>query len=573
MKNVKKLSAIILVLAFVMMLGSCGNNNTASTVETQSAEASSAVEEPVPSEASDFTLVSISEAETEVSAEEEMALPAPSISYPLPEGDTFTMTTIFTSKTQEVLGNDAYDATTAYETFAAQTGCSIEFVMLAEETSSEKINIAIASGDLTDMYTRLGNYQTNLMGAIEEGILFDMSPLIEENAPDYLAMLEADPDIKAAAYNNDGSISQFLGKEAGVVNMGMIIRQDWLDKLELSAPTNREDLETVLSLFKSEFGAKNPIIVYNTLDSSLISSFNTYVGLFTANSYFQLTEPNGPEVVFTYASDNFIDYLLYLNHLYEEGLVTSDFMNMERGVASAACYAGEAGVWSNGYNEMLEEARSNAADPEYRVSAMALTDYECHVSTATTVSDNALYITAACENPALAMQMINYCYTEEGKRTVLYGAENVSYIVNDDGDVELTEIITNNENGWNSDSALFWYSAKNWLPQVMDISYYKTLTAATGGGMDVIEYWTEVYGDNTMRLPSGLALSVEDSAELNLYANDVLTALGEGAMKVVMGELDEAGYRSLIESVNDMGLTRMTELYQNTYDEFKARNI
>ena len=75
-----------------------------------------------------------------------------------------------------------------------------------------------------------------------------------------------------------------------------------------------------------------------------------------------------------------------------------------------------------------------------------------------------------------------------------------------------------------------------------------------------------------MRLPAGLALGADESSELYQYAGDVLTAFDEAALKVVTGSMDEAGYRQMIDDAMGMGLDRMTELYQNAYDEFMSRD-
>ena len=73
-----------------------------------------------------------------------------------------------------------------------------------------------------------------------------------------------------------------------------------------------------------------------------------------------------------------------------------------------------------------------------------------------------------------------------------------------------------------------------------------------------------------MKLPAGVSLTAEANTEFNNLASDVLTLFSEGAVRVVTGDLDEAGYRSLIEDANGMGLARMTELYQEAYDAYLA---
>ena len=65
------------------------------------------------------------------------------------------------------------------------------------------------------------------------------------------------------------------------------------------------------------------------LETGLSGSFNvSYAGMRSMD--YQLTEPNGKEVVACFASDNFVDYLMYLNHLYNDKLITDDFMTTGR---------------------------------------------------------------------------------------------------------------------------------------------------------------------------------------------------------------------------------------------------
>ena len=455
-----------------------------------------------------------------------------------------------------------------YRGLAEATGCSIDFNMLGEATAEEKTNIMLASGDMTDFYTGLGSYGNNLTSAIQDGILFDFGPMLAECAPDYKARLDADKELAASATNPDGTISIFVSQAADIVDKGILIRQDWLDKLDLEVPTNREDLETVLHKFQSEMGASMPILMNFGLETGLSASFNVaYAGMRSVD--FQLTEPNGKEVVASFASENFIEYLLYLNHLYNDGLITDDFMSTGRefGNWESSYYSGKCGVWSDGFRELDPANRSNADDPDYMVTAMALTDYECHVSERSSASMNGmLFLTTACEGPELALKMINYCYTEEGQRNGLYGMEGEGYTLTD-GKVALTDGILNNPN-WSINNVLLWYGGAQWMPTCTDMEYYELIGAKES--IDGIKYWTEAYGDKSMKLPTAVSLSSEASSEFNELASDVLTLFSEGAVRVVTGDLDEAGYRSLIQDAEGMGLTRMTELYQEAYDAYLA---
>ena len=106
------------------------------------------------------------------------------------------------------------------------------------------------------------------------------------------------------------------------------------------------------------------------------------------------------------------------------------------------------------------------------------------------------------------------------------------------------------------------------MPTCTDMEYYELIGAKES--IDGIKYWTDNGGDKAMKLPAGVSLSAEANTEFNNLASDVLTLFSEGAVRVVTGAPDEAGYRALIEDADGMGLARMTELYQEAYDAYLA---
>ena len=573
----KRTLALILTLAMLAALCACGGaaGSAASAAEASASEAAASAAE-APAEAAapveEAPAEEAAPAEEEASAEEapvEEAEPVNVIEYPLEGNPSFTYTVIMRNNVLAMLGDDDFSVTSAYKGICEATGCDIIFTALGEATASEKINISMASGDMTDFTVSVGTYAWNMVGAIEEGILFDFTPYLEEYCPCYKALLDKDEDIRAAATNADGTVSMFVSQAAPVQDKGMIIRQDWLDDLGLEKPTNREDLEEVLKAFKTEKGASMPILTNSGLETGLSHSFNMVFAGLNGVSY-QLTEPNGEEVIANFASENGIEYLLYLHHLYEEGLITDDFMSTgrEQGNWESSYYGGKCGVWADGFRELDPANRANAEDPNYLVSPLAMTDYECHVSDKSTASMmGQVFLTAACEDIENAMRLMNWCYTEEGIRNNLYGQEGDGYVL-EDGKVVLTENVTNNPNGWSLNNALNWYGAQQWLPTCVTLDHWGLISAPES--FEALEYFTEAYGDKTMKLPASVTLSADDTSEYYSLASDVGTLFAESATKVVTGQLDEAGYRQVIEDARGMGLDRMTELYQAAYDDYLA---
>ena len=85
-----------------------------------------------------------------------------------------------------------------------------------------------------------------------DGGLIPLEDLIEEKCPNIVAAFEKYPELKTASTASDGHIYQVAGmKEMSVANV-WVIRQDWLDKLNLEMPTTTDELYTVLKAFRDQ---------------------------------------------------------------------------------------------------------------------------------------------------------------------------------------------------------------------------------------------------------------------------------------------------------------------------------
>lgn len=194
---------------------------------------------------------------------------------------------------------------------------------------------------------------------------------------------------------------------------GLLIRQDWLDDLNMKAPKNFDELTDVLRAFKNEKNASMALLVNFECDSGLAPFFNTAFTGFRGVGY-QRTEPGSDELVCSYASEGFIDYLLYLNSLMEEGIINDDFMNTgkEYGNWESSYYSGKCGVWQDDCKYVDPAFRENGSDPNWTAAPFALSDIDVHVTMPMTVAMNGkLFLTAACAEPEIAMQYVNYAYT------------------------------------------------------------------------------------------------------------------------------------------------------------------
>lgn len=227
---------------------------------------------------------------------------------------------------------------------------------------NQKLNLAISSNDLPDILV-VGDQE--LRKLIDSDLIEDLGPYYEQFASDYIkddiAMTNG---MAMKAVTVDGKMYGLPNaqSEGDGYNL-MWIRQDWLDELDLEAPTTMEELETVAKAFvDNNMGGENTIgILGPTMNSRMYNDFmsssnnmNNLDGIFQAYKSwpgFWVEDENG-NVVYGSTTEQTKEALGELQKMYADGL-----LDQELGVrkdADEAWKGGKAGIlfspWWNGYS-------------------------------------------------------------------------------------------------------------------------------------------------------------------------------------------------------------------------------
>ena len=573
----KKVLALTLVLAMILaLMAGCGSpKSSEESAQSAAAPTEEAQQAPAPAE----NTPAPAEENSSVDSTQDAPEPEthPTLSYPVADGDvTFKMLQVYNPNASAVYGNEGdYSTAYTYQTLAEATGVNIEFKMLAEATFSTQIDLIIASGDTPDFYGRsLGSYDSKLQAAIEEEVVIDVLPLLEENAPDLWALMEADPDWKTRLTNSDGTICKLANYPLPKTTDGPFIRKDWLDELNLEVPHDLDSLTEVLEAFKSEYNCTLPLLLDSDLGSVLDQCFNMQSMGFNFFN-FQQDAPNSGNIICSFCTDEYIDYLKTLNEYFKKGLINSDFLNISKNNNNLEeqYINGNSGVWKDDAKYTYNNAAAAREEtPAWDAVPFVFDKTDYHMSQASTaggVGMTQLYISTSCEDPELALQFVNYGFTDEGALLVQAGEEGVTYEKDADGKLSYTDVIINNPDGFTSSQATYVYLTDAWMPtrqleEVFNMAYTDEVLTA-------YDTWTNADpGDDSMTIPMDCQLNADEMSEVFTLMADCLSLFSSNAAKVILGDLDEAGYRKVIEDANGMGLTRITEIYQGAFDRYMA---
>lgn len=556
----KRIFATSLAALMVLSLCACGGN-AASSAGTSAGTA--APEETKASQGAATT-------EETGSAQDTSALEttdyAP-IEYPIEGDHSFTMTSVKRMNVAEALGDKDYSATISYEALEKATGVHIDFEMLAETSYEETLNLRMASQDYPDIFSQsVASYQQKLEKAIDEDILIDFNDYLEY-APDWANLLERNETYRENITNSDGSIAQIVNCTLGKSTQMGLIRGDWLEELGMDKPTTIDEMTEVLRAFKEKFGTTNALLINSDLDSAAEFGFNFMAQGFKMLS-FQLKEPGSNEVIAGIATDAYVEYLEYLHSLYAEGLITDDFVSTskENGNWESSFYSGACGVWQDDCKYADSSYAAMADDPNWDAVPFAFSGEEFHMVSVNPVGLTTTYVSTTCEEPEIAVEFLNYGFTEEGRKLVNYGVEGETYTVDDQGDIAFTDLMMKNPDGYTFDQAQVLYLVSNWMPTEQDASYLKI--NYTEDAIEAINLWSSV-GDNTMTIPQAAQPGGDDMMEIFTMASDSLTYLSTVAPKVILGTATGDDYRKAVQECMDgMNLDVITEKYQAAYDAY-----
>lgn len=335
----------------------------------------------------------------------------------------------------ESTGHD-WESNGFFQTMQERTGISFVFSQYGnyDEWTAAKAGMLNGSVALPDVLFKAHLSTAETMEWYEQGKLIDLKPLLEENAPNLWALLQANPEWKEAITLPGGQIAALPSINELQNNNAMWINTAWLKNVGMEIPTTAEELTAVLRAFRDQdanYNGKQDEVPLTFIGMWDLKFLGHAFGV-TANDY-GVTMGEDGVVREMLTSDNNRAFLTWLNQLWEEGLLDKNgFMSSDR---LRQITDEDADV---PYGVMF------AATPLSVVPSAKLSEYtmlmplsyegkQTYRDLTGDVVRGTFAITSACKDPAAMLQWVDFLYTEEGYRLAQAGKENVHYVWNEDG--------------------------------------------------------------------------------------------------------------------------------------------
>ncbi|NGZ73925.1 extracellular solute-binding protein [Saccharibacillus alkalitolerans] len=206
----------------------------------------------------------------------------------------------------------------AQKEFGDPNNIDIQFVPVQRSEETTKLNVLMASAsdvpDIVFVYDSSVFYRY-----AQQGGLTDVGELLNEHGQNLKKYL-GDETLKFGQL--EGKQFAIPGKRAITARYNGYIRQDWLDKLGMKAPTTTDELYETLKAFKEK-------------DPGGLGSKNIPMGMALAPSGYEpliygFIKPVKGDLTYSQRyelplHEGFKDSMQFLNKLYNEGLISKDF--------------------------------------------------------------------------------------------------------------------------------------------------------------------------------------------------------------------------------------------------------
>jgi putative aldouronate transport system substrate-binding protein len=403
--------------------------------------------------------------------------------------------------------------------------------------------------------------------------------LIENNTVYLKELLRRRSDVKKAITAPGNKIyGLMIADETYHVNYSskMWVYKPWMEQLGIAMPETTEDFYQMLKAFKQNDPNGNgamdeiPLAATNVMSSQGLDEFLMNSFIYTDRKKLALEDG---KVVFTADKPEYREGLRYLRKLYEEGLIASDVMVMDRKRLTAlgenpgvpilgAAPALWTGMFTVANGESGRDKEYVAISPLTGPAGVRQTPIRVNPMTG-----NMFNVTKNCKNPELAIRWVDWFYSDEGYFVSQYGQKGAGYREAEAGELNaagqqaeyttLFQFGTAQNANWSNTGVCFGGIELQQKVQANELEQrlYKTTK-------ELYEPYGVSNGVPEVYLEENIAA---EFTELKTQMEDEITK--SFASFVTGGKSLDTDWEEYIQRLKKIGMERYIQLYQQMYDE------
>lgn len=561
--NLKK--RIALFIAVIMMvavfLPACGKTEKAPT--------------------SDAPDTSTSKVESKEEAKEESKETAAEEKY---EKGDYTLPIVEEETVIRWMGRDSEEAGTSFLTSPSivwdevqkRTGITVEWDVVPNQEYREIMGLRLASKqDMPDIISLAGQADGSTMAQyFEEGVLMPIQDLIADYCPATTQVFEEYPEYRMAVTLPTGEIVGLGDLTASTFRTkGVSIRKDWLDKFDLEPVHTMDELFDAAKIFVENDangnGEKDEIGIVAGAAGEYRQLGMAYGLSLVSGSGWSVRDG---VVTYEYTLPEYKDFLTWMNRAYNEGILPKDFQTAKGEQQNERIASGVAGIRGRDYitsfmnwNNPTDSVQKNTPDAVWMPVDFHDTDgYTVAVPREPTASIWRSYcVTNYCENPVVAVRLLDYVFAGEGRYLSTAGQEGVTFNWVNDKIVGVPN--------WRETVTAGTFMGDSYSPKITgDAQQLGALESEYLNADPELKQWSEEVMQPIADIsypPFQPAIpTVENGAIISRLSGDMNTYRDEAFIQFVMGERSLDDFDTYVEEINSLGAVEIQAIYQEGYD-------
>jgi putative aldouronate transport system substrate-binding protein len=455
--------------------------------------------------------------------------------------------------------------------YEAKTNVHVEWEEIPGQGFAENVSLMLAGGTYPDAFLGRGlsaNYDA-MYGP--SGRFVALNDLVKQYSPNVMKMFGAEP-LAWEKTAIDGNIYS-LPKVENVYHMQVedkfYINKVWLDKLKLAVPTTLDEFRTVMTAFRDQDpngnGKRDEIPFTTWLGyyglGSLYGSFGVVDNQF---SHMMVTDG---KLTFVPATEGYKNGLAFWKQMYDEGILFSESFTLSNEQLNALGQNPEVILGS-----FIRHIGDYVVGPERYFDYVALpplkgpdgtqmwknTEYPFFYSSCFILTDK-------CKYQKEMMRWVDYFFTEQGALEFNAGPENVTWKWNDAEKASYSGIAPPTDVGFDD-----WRNGN--CPGGMSLAWIsKELYKKAKPDPSLPDFNYDAHTDVNLPFQAKeyvpvLNYTKAEADELSLIQGTIWNYVREWEGKFVTGQADLTEWDSYVAELQNMGVTRLTEIFQQAYD-------
>ena len=485
-----------------------------------------------------------------------------------------------------VMYDTDYSKMPVLQDYEKKSNIKIKWNTPAAADFTSKYNLVMSSGKLPDAIIAMPADDIEKYG--QQGALIDINELIDQNAPNLKKVINEFPDAKKVITGTGGKVYSmpFVYRERWG-NDVLIIREDWLKKLNLDMPVTTEDWYKVLKAFKEKDpngNGKPDELPFSGDGIGDLMKFAMTWGMHdngnseTFEGKFYSAEklyPQDGKVHYSPIEPRYKEMVEWLNKLYQEDLIDPEIVTNDNKAFQAKMtqnlVGATRGVFGGDLITMNDTAKMNG-DSEFHLNVAPVAKGphgdQFHTITDPSALPQGFVVTRDNKHPVETVKWADYWYSEEGQAK-MWGEEGKSYTMVD-GKPQWTDFILKNPDGRTVDEA--WGSLTPgrsiwptvWLPS--DLTLQRDSEEVRTAKTDILTSETLVEP-----LPPRLSFSQKDNDRRKQLMTDINTYVNESVTNFIVGKQPISDWDKYVEKVQKMGIDEVIKIYQKAMNDWNAK--